>query len=223
MEDHEQLRKGLCRLINHMGQFTVIFDVVNGFELLTELSKSKKSPDIVLMDIDMPRIDGVAATAFLSNYYPQIKVLACSFYSDTDIVKQCLEAGAKGFLTKQAPLPDSLAKAFTAIGSGDFFIDPLVKNTETDDCIHFLTTNKTSLTDLGLTEKEKMFLQLSATGISYREMAALMHISAGSIFNYQKSLKEKIGISTREQFMIYAIQHGLAKVARLKKTETGCS
>ena len=170
-------------------------------------------PAIAVIDVEMPVMDGLAVTNFLTGHYPDIKILAISCHTRSNIVLDMLQAGASGYIIKENLSADLLLTIFTTICAGNTFIDDTLSNKEV---FHSAATRSTgnNTAHPEITEKEKTFLQLSATAISYDQIAQLMNVAKESVYNYQKSLKEKLGLGTRQEFMLYAIQHGIAKVAR---------
>lgn len=213
-DDHPQIRGFISSTIKRLPGYAVSIEAANGFQLIEQLLSSKKIQDIAIIDVQMPVMDGLAATNYLASHYPDIKILAISCYTSPNIVHDMLQAGAGGYIVKDTLSARLLLKAFTSICAGNIFIDDALGNKEV-----FLsattrnTGNNTAHPEI--TEKEKIFLQLSATSLSYDQIAQLMNIAKESVYNYQKSLKEKLGLGNRQEFMIYAIQHGVAKVARL--------
>ena len=213
-EDHEKIRGGILKILTLLPGYRVTIESVNGFCLLTKLNAIKHLPDIAVIDIEMPVMDGLSVTNYLSNQYPKIKVLAVSYHKHPAIVQDMFYAGAKGYMLKENIAPGLLAEAFTTILSGNYFVDNCMENKTS-----LLAATKNRNTETGsanpeLTEKEKIFLQLTATNISYDQIAVLMHVAKESVYNYQKSLKEKLGLGNQQELMLYAIQHGIAKVAR---------
>lgn len=212
-EDHREMRNSISLLIKNLPNHTISIEAANGYQLIEQISCLKKLPSVAIMDVQMPVMDGVSVTDFLTCYYPFIKILALSNHSHPAIVKDMLHAGASGYIVKDNLSNRLLLNAFTTISSGGVFIDETLGNKEIFLPSRTQTTrHKTSHPDI--TEKEKMFLQLSATSISYEQIAKLMNVAKESVYNYQKSLKEKLGLGSRQEFILYAIQHGIAKVAR---------
>lgn len=212
-EDHLQMRGTISAIISKLAGYTVSIEAENGYQLIEKLNAIKQMPAIAVIDVEMPVLDGLAATNYLTSHYPHIKILALSTHIHPTIVLDMIYAGARGYIVKENLSAPLLLNAFITICAGNTFFDDALGNKEV-----FLsattrnTGNNTAHPEI--TEKEKIFLQLSATSISFEQIAQLMNVSKESVYNYQKSLKEKLGLGTRQEFMIYAIQHGIAKVAR---------
>lgn len=213
-EDNEQVRGPILKILKFIPAYPVTIESVNGFCLLTKLNAIKQLPDIAIIDIEMPVMDGLAVTNYLHNQYPTIKVLAVSYHKNTGIVQDMFYAGAKGYILKENLEPDVLVNAFTTLLAGDYYIDNSFTNKAGLLAAIKSRNTETPFTNNGLTEKEKIFLQLTATSIGYEQIAALMHVAKESVYNYQKSLKEKLGLGNRQELMLYAIQQGIAKVAK---------
>ncbi len=165
----------------------------------------------------MPVIDGVAVTNIIKTVYPKIKTVAISVHAHPPAVLSMLKAGANGYLLKESLKPKTLLKAFAAIEHNNHFVDESLENIQT--LLPEVTVEEPLPTDSAissLTPKEKFFLQLAATGISYEEIAELMNIGKETVYSYPKKLKEKLGLNSRQDFTVYALQYGIAKIARLK-------
>ncbi len=212
VEDNLQMRALIQRIISSIEGKSVVIETNNGYEFLRQLNSKKKLPDVAIIDVNMPVMDGISVTNFLMHHYPSISIIGISFHTHFSIVEDLLNAGAKGFLAKKNISKINLKEAIECVLNNNFYIDKDLKVRE--DYIQ-LNNSEVKDSDITFSTKEKMFLQLMASSISYAEIANLMNISNESIYNYQKSLKEKLGLSTRQEFIIYAIQHGIAKIARI--------
>lgn len=212
--DHQKMREIISKLIQYENHYEVSIITSNGFQLIEKLNSLKCLPSIAIVDVQMPVMDGVAATNFISEHFPSVKVLGISLYNQPTHALDVFFAGAKGFLTKNNLAPRMLSECLETIingelfvdeslGDKDFYIDAIAKNKLNKYCMH-----------AEISSRERMFLQLASTGASYDEIATIMHIGRESVANYQKSLKDKTGIGTRQELAIYSIQHGIAKIAR---------
>jgi len=213
-EDHPKMRSTISSLVNKISGCSVYFEVDNGYNFIMKLNTLKNLPHIAILDVQMPVMDGLAVTNFLRSHYPNIKVLAISMYSDPFIVNDLLEAGAQGYLLKNN-LTSFLNVAIQTLQSNKIYLDEMVATK-----IEYFQSARAKIqpatyTQVKLTEREITFLQLTPIAITYEQIAELMNIAKETVYNYQKSLKEKLGLSTRQEYIVYAIQHGIAKVARL--------
>ncbi len=212
-EDHPKMRGLISSMIKKLGGYHLSMEAENGYQLIKQLHASKKIPDIAIIDVQMPVMDGLALTHFITCHYPDIKVLAVSTHTHPTVVQDIMAAGAKGYLVKEN-LTTLLSNALKAICVGNPFIDDTIENKPGLLSATINRKEETNTAYVEITEKEMVFLQLSATAISYDQIAHLMNVAKESVYNYQKSLKEKLGVSDRQAFTLYAIQHGIAKVAR---------
>jgi len=213
-EDHPKMRATIVSLANKIKDCSVYFEVDNGYNFIMKLNSLKILPKIAILDVQMPVMDGLAVTNFLHTHYPDIRVLAISMYSDPFIVNDLLEAGAKGYLLKNN-LTTALNQAIETILDNQIYLDEMVATKIEYFQSARSTLQPSSYHPIKLTDREKTFLELTPIAITYEQIADLMNIAKETVYNYQKSLREKIGLSTRQEYIVYAIQHGIAKVARL--------
>ena len=175
-------------------------------QLVAELS-----PNIVLMDLRMPRCDGVEATRRLRETHPEAKVIVLTTYADDRSVVDALRAGARGFLTKDAGA-DDIREAVAAVERGEAAIDPAVQH-HVVDALARLGTIAAEETELelpdGLTVREAEVLQLIAAGLSNAEIAAQLVVSEATVKSHINHLFTKTGVRDRAQAVTYAYRHGL--------------
>jgi len=205
-DDHVLLRKGLADLVAKQG-YTVLFQADNGEEFLEKL-KSQPDPDIVLLDINMPKKDGYETALWLKRNKPGIKVLALSMYDDENAIIRMLKNGARGYILKDAE-PAELKAAIESVLVKGFHYSEMV----TGKLIHTIHTMEDDNNDvrntLGLNEKEITFLKLAATEMTYKEIAEQMHLSPRTIDGYRDELFEKLNIKSRVGLVLFAIKNGI--------------
>jgi len=206
-EDHILVRKALIRLINSYPEYIILFEVNNGSELKEKIA-SAGVPDVILMDINMPKVNGFEATSWLHRHYPYVKVLALSMLNDEDVIIKIIRLGAKGYILKTME-PDELRVALESVIKNDFYLPETISGKVISGLHHYHEVDKK---DLVLNEKEKTFLQLLATEMSYREIAAKMFISPRTIDDYKSSLCEKFHVKTRIGLVMFAIRNGMIEV-----------
>lgn len=215
----DPLQKGIVLpIIKQIQGCMVSIEANNGFNLLSSLCSCKKTPNIALVDVEMPIMDGLACTNFMRYHYPGIHVLVMMKDTNPFTVHEFIEAGAKGYIIKGKKMTNIFLEAFRTLCDGGMFMGnvSVAKNIYHNIQHAPHQTGSTFLHEPCLSEKERTFLQLATSAISYCQIAQLMNVGKDSVYNYQKSLKEKLGISSRQEFMLYAIQHGIAKVARFR-------
>ena len=205
-DDHVLLRNGLASMIRQMG-YTVLFEADNGQDLIEKIG-SGPGPDLVLMDINMPGMDGHETTAWLKNNRPLIKTLALSMYDDEQIIIRMLANGACGYILKDSEARE-LKAAIEMVMQQGFYFSELV----TGKLLY--TVNRMDVTGAGmklskLTDREIEFLKLACTEMTYRTIAQQMNLSPRTIDGYRDALFEKLHIKTRVGLALYAIKNGIA-------------
>ena len=209
VDDHVLLRNGLAGLIKELG-YTVPFEANNGEDFIEKL-QSNPAPDIVLLDINMPKKDGYETALWLKRNQPDIKVLALSMYDDENAIIRMLKNGARGYILKDAE-PEELKAALSAVLTKGFHYSDMVTNR----LIHTINTLEGPESEtknvLGLVEREIEFLKLAATEMTYKEIAEKMNLSPRTIDGYREALFEKLNVKNRVGLVLFAIKHGVVTV-----------
>jgi DNA-binding NarL/FixJ family response regulator len=200
-DDQRVVREGLATLLGLLPGIEVVGTASDGDEAV-ELVQRLRS-DVVLMDLRMPRCDGVEATRRLREQAPDSKVIVLTTYADDRSVLEALRAGARGFLTKDAGA-EEIQRAIAAVVRGEAAIDPAVH--------HHLVDAVASGTELpdGLTPREAEVLALVADGLSNSEIAARLVVTEATVKSHINHLFTKTGVRDRAQAVSYAYRHGLA-------------
>lgn len=206
-DDHVLLRKGLASLVQNLG-YTVILEVDNGRELIDKLQAGAE-PDLVLMDINMPVMDGYEATRWIKDNKPLIKVLALSMYDDENAIMKMLRSGARGYILKDSE-PSELRMALDAVAQKGYYYSELVTGKLIHSINHADENGNGSLVKLN--DREMEFLRLACSELTYKEIAAEMHLSPRTIDGYRDALFEKLDIKTRTGLAIYAIKNGIVRI-----------
>lgn len=207
-DDHVLLRNGLASLVKNIG-YDVVLEANHGQELIEKLP-DHDTPDIILMDINMPVKDGYETTAWLTAHRPEIKVLALTMIDDEDSVIRMLRSGARGYLLKESN-PSELKSALESVMTYGFYYSEMVSG----KLIHSLSNgvnNHSSNPMHHLTEKEVEFLKLACTEMTYKEIADKMKVSPRTVDTYRDHLFEKLELKTRTGLVIYSIKHGIVKI-----------
>ncbi|WPQ63642.1 response regulator transcription factor [Chitinophaga sancti] len=210
-DDHVLLRNGLARVIESFGSFEVLFEANNGRHLINRLD-AKCLPDIVLLDINMPEVDGYETCLWLREHYPLVKVLALSMYDNEAAVIRMFKAGAKGYLLKDSE-PSELKAALSAVAEKGFYYSEMVTGT----LIHSISSGEDGQRRflLELSERELIFLKFACTELTYKEIADQMCLSARTIDGYRDNLFEKLKVKTRVGLVMYALKHGIVMLDKL--------
>jgi DNA-binding NarL/FixJ family response regulator len=166
-----------------------------------------KGPDLVLMDLKMPIVNGVEATRQIATKYPDVKVLVLTTYADDEWVFDAIQAGASGYLLKDTPR-EELIRAIRGTATGKTYVDPSVAGKVLEQVSSRQTQPATLITSK-LTEREAEVLRLIAKGLSNADIADRLFLSDGTVRNHVSAILAKLGVSDRTQAAVIAIQHGL--------------
>jgi DNA-binding NarL/FixJ family response regulator len=201
VDDHFLLSQAIGGLVQDFENFDVLYLCKNGQELLDKFEKSDKNiPDLVLMDIKMPILNGIETTDQLKKKYPQVKVIALSIEEDEYTILKMLRAGAKGYLMKDTK-KDILEEALLQVmASGHYY---------TNTVSHILMDALGRDVDTELKEKEIEFIKLACTDMNYKEIADKMFISYKTVEGYRDALYKKLGIKNRIGLMLFAIKYNM--------------
>lgn len=203
-DDHNLFRKGMEELIEDFDNMEVLYSVPNGQELINKLS-SGKLPDVCLLDINMPEMNGFETARKIKEQWPDIKILAVSVYDSEFNIIGMLRAGAGGYILKDAQ-PDVLRKAIEGIYENGFYHSELV----TGKILHRMISQPQEVTTTQLNEKQVQFLKLCCSEMTYREIADSMGISHRTIDGFRDQLFEKLNIKSRTGLVMYALKTGIA-------------
>lgn len=209
VDDHVLLRRGLAALIDSFVEFEVIFQADHGEQMQQKID-SDNLPDLVLLDINMPKMDGYASALWLKQKYPLIRIMALSMYDNENAVIRMFKAGAKGYILKDCEPPE-LQTALLSIMERGYYYSELV----TGKLIHSINkleedNDVRNLTQLN--DREIQFLKLVCTEMTYKEIAEQMYLSPRTIDGYRDALFEKLNIKTRVGLVMYAIKNGFVNV-----------
>jgi DNA-binding NarL/FixJ family response regulator len=209
VEDQEIIRQGLKTLLETKPDLRVVGEAENGqqaIEQLADLSEPTQFPDVVLMDIRMPIMNGVEATNVICQRFPDIKILMLTTFNDTQYVSEALRFGAKGYLLKNTPV-DELANAIRSIHQGYTQFGPGIMEKVIAEAPTVKAEAPEEVLPPGLTEltgRERDVLRLIAKGASNREIAEVLHLSEGTIRNYISNILTRLNLRDRTQAAILA-------------------
>ncbi|EJQ51649.1 hypothetical protein IEQ_01893 [Bacillus cereus BAG6X1-2] len=202
VEDHHIVRRGLVFFLKTREEFEIIGEAENGEEALTFVQKEK--PDVVLMDISMPIMDGIEATKRIKQYDETIKILMLSSFSEQDYVLPALEAGADGYQLKEVQ-PDQLVASIVAVYQGNANFHPKV----TPALLGRPAVKKEKENPFSmLTKREQEVLREIAKGRSNKEIAAELHITEQTVKTHVSNVLAKLEVDDRTQAALYAVKHG---------------
>jgi DNA-binding NarL/FixJ family response regulator len=206
VDDHEFFRHGLKMVINRLKYAHVVGEASNGQDFLDIIPE--KNPDIVLMDIQMPKMNGIEATEKALEKYPGLKIVALTMFEDEEYLQSMIDAGAKGFLLKNITR-EVLDQALQAISSGNNYYSP--------ELLQFFTRkvsrdNKDDTEEIHLTRREREILQLICDGLSNKEIADKLFISERTVVGHKSNLLSKTNCKSAVGLLSYAIKHKLVEV-----------
>lgn len=210
VDDHTLFRKGLISLINVFPNFDVILEASNGKDFIQRLNP-EQLPEIVLMDISMPEMDGYATCEWLKSHYPSIKVLALSTMDAETAIIKMIRSGAKGYIVKDADLSE-LKLAFSELLSIGFFYNELVSKKVIHSISRIVEDNDAVTALQKLSDNELNFLRLSCSEKTYQEIANEMFKSEKTIDGYRAELFKKLNVSSRVGMVMYAIKNGFVQL-----------
>jgi two-component system invasion response regulator UvrY len=207
VDDHSLLRKALAKLIGSFEGYSVLFEGDNGKDLKTKITQYI-IPDIVLLDVNMPDMDGYETVRWLHKNYPQIKVLALSMFSDENTIIRMLRLGAKGYILKNIE-PEELKLALDSIMKKDFYLSEYISGKIISGLHKDLGNPEDPVV---LSDKEKEFLRLVCSEMSYKDIADKLFIAPRTVDNYRNALFEKLKVRTRVGLVMFAIKNGLVEI-----------
>jgi DNA-binding NarL/FixJ family response regulator len=206
-DDHGIIRQGLCSLLEKQPDMEVVGEAEDGqkaLELVRQLA-----PDVVIMDITMPNLNGVGATSQITKEFPGVKVLALSIHSNKRFVADMLKAGASGYILKEC-LFDELIEAIRTIISGNIYFSPRITDVVVDDYVDHLSEAMEPTKPL--TDRERQVLQCIAEGRSVKDIAIQMHLSIKTVEFNRRQIMKKLKIHSVAELTKYAIREGLTSL-----------
>jgi DNA-binding NarL/FixJ family response regulator len=207
-DDHQILRQGLAALLAKESDMQVVGEASDG-RTAVALAKQLK-PQIVVMDVAMPDLNGIDATRQILAEMPQTKIIALSMHSDKRFVVGMLKAGAAGYLLKHCAL-EELVNAIRVVISNRTYLSPDIAGKVVEDFLLQSKTKDTSAFGV-LTTREREVLQLYAEGKITRQIAELLHLSIKTVESHRKQLMEKLGFQSFAELIKYAIREGLTSL-----------
>jgi DNA-binding NarL/FixJ family response regulator len=205
-DDHPVVREGLCAMLSREVDFDVVGEAKDGVEAV---DKTKElSPDVVLMDLRMPEMDGVEAMRQIHSAMPDVKFIILTTYSDDDYIFSGIEAGARAYLLKDAPRED-LFKAIRAVYRGESLIQPVVASKLLD---RFSELSRRTPSGEGLSGRELGILQLMAKGAANKEISAQLNIAQSTVKTHIANIFQKLGVNDRTEAVTQALKKGIIRL-----------
>jgi DNA-binding NarL/FixJ family response regulator len=203
-DDHKIVREGLCLLINSQPDMQVVGEASDGQEVLNQTQDLK--PDVVVMDLSMPKLNGLQATERIKAEHPAIKVVVLTAHEDESYLRQLCKVGAAGYVLKRSAA-DELVKAISAVAKGEVYFEAtLASRALTRQMTTVPVKNETRSVELSRREKEVLIML--AWGHSNKEVASQLNLSVKTIETYKLRLGEKLGLRSRTETVLYALRQG---------------
>lgn len=205
-DDHTLMRHGLRKIIEEQPEWEVVAETGDGREAVRLAVELK--PDVAVLDIAMPLLNGIEATRQIARRAPPVRILILSMYSDESYIVQALRAGAHGYLLKDSADVD-LIRAVTAVRQGKSFFSPVVAKVMLDDYVRRLADK--GITDRfdSLSEREREIFQLIAEGRSNKEIADLINLSVSTVETHRAHIMEKLDVHNTAEIVLYAVRKGV--------------
>ena len=205
-DDHALVRAGFRALLQDLGM-EVVGEAGNGREAIRLIETCK--PEVVLMELAMPELNGLEATARIAQEYPQVRVILVSMHSSAEYVRRALRAGAAGYLLKEAN-PNEFELAITSVARGDSYLSPAVAKFVVADYTKGATPDEESPD--GLTVRHREVLQLMVEGHARQEVANKLHISVKTFDTYRAQIMERLDVHDLAGLVRYAVRTGLIRI-----------
>ncbi len=203
VDDHPIVRRGVAACLAKEPNLLVIGEAADGYQALEKVRELH--PDIVLMDVDMPQMDGLAVTQILRKEFPQIKVLMLSMYRDTDYIVRILQSGARGYVLKDAPT-DELVRAVEVVNSGESYFSSDVARVALSQ---FVSGPGNGPSPSNLTNREREVLVHIAEGFSNKEIASQLNVGVRTVETHRERIMRKLNIRNVAGLTKFAIAKGL--------------
>lgn len=205
-DDHTIVRQGIRKILEEQPDWQVIAEAGDGREAVRRAMELR--PDITLMDISMPLLNGIEATSQISRRAPEVKVIILSMHPNEAYIGRALQAGAKGYLLKDSADSD-LVRALTLVSQGKSFFSPAVARVMVDDHLRNLAARGIVDRYDSLSAREREIFQLVAEGKSNKEIADLLFVSPSTIETHRAHIMEKLDVHSAVELVLYAVRRGL--------------
>jgi two-component system, NarL family, response regulator LiaR len=206
-DDHTLMRQGLRQLCEGMGGFTVVAEAENGAQAVA-LARATQ-PDVILMDIVMPEVDGLAAIRQIIQEIPAARIIALTMYREEQFMLNAIRTGARGYLLKTVDARELIA-AIESVHRGDYLIDPIIASRVLSE-FHLAVPPQLQRIE-PLTEGEMAVLRLVAHGVENQDIAQTLNYSVYTVANRLRTIYEKLQVTNRTQAALYALRQGWAEL-----------
>lgn len=212
VDDHKLFREGLSELISGFSNYKIFLEADNGKQFIEKLNH-KDLPDLVILDISMPEMDGYETARWLKQHFPETKILVLSMFDNENAIIRMMRLGVKGYILKDIRKMELKAALDSLVSKGYYYSDLI-----TGKLIHTITKiddekDAGSVKDImSLTQREVEFLKLACTELTYREIADKMCLSVHTIDGYRDALFEKLAVKSRTGIVMFAVKNGIVDI-----------
>lgn len=206
VDDHPLIRSGLRALLGRDGEFEVAGEASDGYHAL-ELAEQLR-PDVVMLDVSMPRLNGIDVAQKISEKFPSICIIVVSIHSDEGYVLRALKAGAKGYLLK-ASSEGEILNAVRAVAAGQAYLSPEISRLLVEEYVREMRFRGVEDSYDLLSIREKEILQLLASGTTNRQIAEMIHVSVATVETHRTNIFQKLGLHSLPELILYAVRKGL--------------
>jgi two-component system response regulator DevR len=204
IDDHEMVREGLKAILVTEPDFSIVGDAANAEEALELIEHLR--PDVVLLDVRLPGVSGIEVCRIVTEQYPKTAVIILTTFTDEQVIAQCIQAGAKGFILKDVERFD-LKRAIRAVARGEAAIDTKTAATVLAQLRRVPLTKKELLTE-SLSSQQIVILRLVAQGLSSREIATQLYLSENTVKGYVQEILHRLGVKNRTEAVMVAVKQG---------------
>lgn len=205
-DDHPLVRGGLRSLLQRSDEFTVVGEAADGYEAI-ELATLHK-PDVILLDVAMPRLNGTEAAEYIRDKVPRAGVIMISMHADEGYVLRALKSGARGYLLKASPESEILA-AIRAVRNGNAYFSPVITRMLVEEYVAEMQRRGVEDSYDLLTLREKEILNLLVSGKNNKEIAETLHVSVATVETHRNNVFQKLHVHTLPELILYAVRKGL--------------
>ena len=205
-DDHTLVRQGLRKILEEKREWEVVAEAGDGREAVRQVLALR--PDVVVLDIGMPLLNGIESTRQIVRRHPEIRVLILSMHADEAYITQALQAGAKGYLLKDSADTD-LIRGVADVAAGKSFFSPAVARVMLDDYVRHLADKGISDRYESLSEREREIFQLIAEGHSNKEIAEVLSISPATVETHRAHIFQKLDLHNTAEVVLYAVRRGV--------------
>jgi DNA-binding NarL/FixJ family response regulator len=205
-DDHTMVRQGLRKILEEHEDWHVVAEVSNGRDAVAKALALR--PDVVIMDIGMPLLNGIEATRQITRKAPDVRVLILSMHADEAYITRSFQAGASGYLLKDSADVD-LVNGVEAVAAGKSFFSPAVARVMLDDYVRQISSKGLADRYEALSEREREVFQLVAEGHSNKEIAELLSVSPATVETHRAHVLQKLDLHNTAELVLYAVRHGV--------------